>query len=607
MGQQLKDKPSVVWARKTPPPKDQPVFLWDSFDLEDQHADTISLPSYVELHAEEIRSRLLAFLCEAKSVESEGQTLEDSLRRDDGFSVWWVSFPSLKRPGQISIPIACKLIALEMIVGPHRLEKIRVISDDKSIATLILRSISNDPLPLGRTVDAIWRAFVHPIRALGSLLRYIAHTRAIPKNHPLFPEDSSHRIAFFDYLPHLRLQSNSESLYVSPYWADVPNLVARPFWYHIYPRNVDYRDIRSSFRFVDNVDTTGSGNHFLFLERTSFSAVLQVLRQMIRHRRVHTRFRPQLRRFALAGSGLHLWNVFEDEWDDSILGTTGMRHLLLLWSTESFVREMPTHSKIFYLMENQPWEVILNHFLEKYMKGPAFGFAHSTIRFWDLRYFSDPRENPFLDSHSHRPSPTRILLNGDLAKSLLIDNGFPETSLSVVEASRYNYLRSLEQQLEHNASDIVVLGDSDVRANNTLLEIFRKALTLHQVDRRVLVRSHPICPLTNKQLGPLVGNISTDSLLALLKSAAVVITTAGSSSSADSAALGIPTIVVLDAKELNNSPLRGKGITFEARNADELSLLLRSSNTFARQRPSLIFTLDSLYPRWSDEVASPDF
>lgn len=586
------------------PPADRPVFLWDSFDHQDQHPDTISLPSYVELHAEEVRSRLLAFLCEVKLVQADRQTLEDSLRFDDGFSMWWVTFPSLKRLGQQSIPIACRLIALEMIVGSTNLDNIKVASDDKTIATLILGTLGRRPMRAQWVVDEFWRSLVYPIRAAASLCRYIAHTRAIPKDYPSISENSSSRVAFFDYLPLSLHQPQKESSYISPYWGDVPDLVPQPFWYHIYPRNVDYRNITKSIRLVKWLDTIGPGNHLLFLKRIKFRDVLQVLRLMVRNRRVHVRFRTVLRQFSLADSNLRLWHVFEDEWDDSVLGTTGIRHLLLIWSADSFVRAMPSHPKIYYLMENQPWEVILNHLLKKYNKGPAIGFAHSTIRFWDLRYFSDPRDNPFRHPQNHRPFPDHILVNGDLAKSLLRDNCFPESALSVVEATRYNYLHSSVYNAESDAGDIVLLGDSDVRANSTLLEVFRKALTLHSFDRRIQIRSHPICPLTEKQLGPLAKHVSTESLLSLFRSAAVVVTTAGSSSSADSAALGIPTIVVLDAKELNNSPLRGKNITFDARTADELALLLRSPTTFERRQPALIFTLDPLYPRWSHQIAS---
>ena len=491
-----------------------------------------------------------------------------------------------------------------MIVGSSQIENVRVEADDEETATLIGSSLQTEVARFGRREHRLWRPLAHSFRALGSLLRYIVHTRALPKSYPSFPDNSSNSVAFFDYLSGSIQKIDGTSTYVSPHWGEVPGLVHGRSWYHVYPRNIDNQGLRNSLGFIQELNGLGTGDHHLFLKRIKVSDVINIVRQMVRQRRIHKKFQGQLRTFSSAGSRLHLWHVFEDEWDDSILGSTGIRHLLLLASADSFVSAMPAYRKIYYLMENQPWEIILCHLVKKYNKGAPIGVAHSTIRFWDLRYFADPRENPVAHPDVHRPSPAKVFVNGELARALLQENGFPSSSIFLVEASRYNYLHQAKQNARRAYGDIVLLGDFDERANTTLLSTFRDALLLNPINRRIRIRSHPICPLTGTQLGPLTGCVTEEPLLSLLQSAAIVITTSGSSGSAESVALGISTIIVLDPKSLNYSPLRGTGTTTDVRNANELAVFLRNPDAYKQRNPMSIFSVDSQYPRWNSEFAS---
>ena len=126
--------PLIVWARDAAPPVDTPVLLWSSFGFESQHPDSISLPKYIEQHAHEIRSQLLSFLSEVKFISDGSRTLEEALRTPEELSSWWLSFPSLKQWGKRqSIPIACRLIAIERIIGEDGMHETRVESDNEQL------------------------------------------------------------------------------------------------------------------------------------------------------------------------------------------------------------------------------------------------------------------------------------------------------------------------------------------------------------------------------------------------------------------------------------------------------------------------------------------
>jgi len=231
------------------------------------------------------------------------------------------------------------------------------------------------------------------------------------------------------------------------------------------------------------------------------------------------------------------------------------------------------------------------------------GVAHSTIRFWDLRYFSDASENKFINSLSRRPFPDHIFVNGEIGRRLLLENSYPENSISVVEALRYMYLQELRMSTQSSKEHVLLLGDFLGHANSVLVSVFKESIELLEQPPPIKVRSHPICPLTEEQLGGLISSVSLDGLSDLLQRASVVVTTAASSSAAESAALGIPTIVVLDARSLNYSPFRQTDNVYVVENANQLRTLLRDLKRLEARPSDTIFCLDPNYPRWQRELS----
>ena len=599
--------PLTVWARIDPPPTNLPVLLWSSFGFESQHPRSISLPNYVEQHAYEIRSQLLSFISEVKFVSDGVRTVEEALQTPEGLSSWWLSFPSLKHWGKKqSIPIACKLIAIERIVDKDALRHIQIESDSDRLQGLIKRVLLERYTVRFRIRRVLIRNVVLPIRALGSIARYLIHTRNQPVQLPTTTNAIGHRFAFFDYFAaHDPMQSN-HAPYTSPYWGEVPCIVDSPHWFHVYPKNVDRMGLRQTQQAISKLNQENGPEHTLFIKRLQAGDVSAICRTYIAQQRVHRRFRSRLRAFRPADSQIALWNVFEEEWDDSISGSTGIRNLVLLTTTNALVSSMPQFSTIFYLWENQSWELALIHCARRHGRGRLVGVAHSTIRFWDLRYFSDNSENFFSNPKSSRPFPDHILVNSEIGQELLLESGFPKRSISLVEALRYMYLHDLRNVPPKQNGYVLLLGDHLEHVNETLVSVFRKALQQLTRHQHVKIRSHPICQLTKNQLGELFSCVSPEGLSELLRGASVVVTSAASSSAADSVALGIPTIVVLDPQNLNYSPFRETKNVYAVENAEQLSDLLEHKEHLKSQAEETIFCLDPNYPRWRKELTPPD-
>lgn len=595
--------PTTVWASDQVPPAGEAVILWDSFTTDSLHPDSLSLPRFIENHANEIRDRLLSFLSDARLVEKGGVSLEASLNTAEGLSTWWLTFPALKQWGQRqTIPVACRFIALEMVVGSNELQNLNLMTDDRELRSIWKRVVINSYSFRYRLSGMCRRRIVHLSRGIGSAIRYWVLSRTLELDLHSSKGAKTDSIAIFDYLNSETFLSSRDP-YRSPYWGAFSDLVPAKAWFHIHPTNIGLTSVRKTQLLLQELDQESKQAHSLFLGRITINDLFALSRDLVRQVRVHKRFIKVQRCFRGAHSSLELWAVFEDEWDDSVLGSTAIRHLILLKTTDRLVRSMPTFNKIYYLMENQPWEIALTHSVRRHQKTELIGVAHSTIRFWDLRYFSDPKENPLCLNGTSKPGPHRILVNGEIGRDLLVENGFPVDSIGVVEALRYAYLEDLEPLATSHDKSVVLLGDFLEHANSSLIEIFKSAYSQLPNPPRLLIRSHPICPLTEEKLGSLAQHLTKQPLPDLLQSATMVVTTAASSSAAEAAALGIPTVVVLDRRSLNYSPFRSTMGVHTVDSAAELANLLSSTDSHQSKHVGSIFCLDAKYPRWRAEIA----
>ena len=86
---------------------------------------------------------------------------------------------------------------------------------------------------------------------------------------------------------------------------------------------------------------------------------------------------------------------------------------------------LPSQEKGFYLQENQGWEYSLISAWRSSNHGKnLFGIPHSTIRYWDLRYFFDKRSYNAGVSDCSLPLPDYIGVNGIRAKEMYTEFEF---------------------------------------------------------------------------------------------------------------------------------------------------------------------------------------
>jgi len=605
---------AVVWvgisADKWPT---QLTILWNAFKRPSDPNNVVSLPAFIEENDKVVRERVLKYLVTIKNAEIKNKTTFQHLTLASGYSYWWSTLIALKRwRNSGNIPFACKIVALEMLMELHNIRSINVESDEPELRSRILECIRRpEPstflsyfLGLKSLMIDLGCFLFHLVRALGSFAHYLYETRKVPKIEN--QSSLSKQMLFIDFYNASEPTNQGHQVITSTYWGGLPqwlqnNSTVQPDWLHNFPENIDNRKIRTATNTLKNRSDENFGSHSLLLFKPTRETIIESTRSYFLLIKKFWTLRAISKVKYEHSLGTNLWPLFKGEWRESLIGSTAIRHCLLIASVERFVRLMPKYEQIVYLMENQPWESPFIYSCTKHGQGRLFGVAHSTVRFWDLRYFQHQDEHS-VNSEADHPSPHIIVVNGSEAKSLLQDNRWlTDNQIVVAEALRYGYLSTLTRTRTIGKSDLphlVVLGDFLPSANTFLLTKLHESQKFTTTKFRMSLRSHPICKFNSDETRSFNDSITDVDLKTLLESADVVLTTANSSSAAESVSLGIPTILMVDPESLNYSPFRKTELAQFVTSAEELSLALIGFNDLVSSQIPDFFCLDDDYPRW---------
>ena len=341
--------------------------------------------------------------------------------------------------------------------------------------------------------------------------------------------------------------------------------------------------------------------HYLFESRLSLRIVIQTLKTYWRLVLSVPNSATMSRAFVPSDSKLDLWPLFVHEWDQSLLGTTAMRHCILISTIHSSLSTIPHCPIGMYLMENQPWEMALIDAWKANGHGQLIGVVNAPIRFWDLRHFVDRRSisKDGANRIRFRPTPDRIAVNSLISRTLLEKSGVSPEKIVDVEALMYQYLdRSVESD-EQRADDLLILGDFFTLPTNRLLNIVQESLLREQHIGKVWFKPHPFdsgpWPI-NESLGIVITN---DLLPDIFKKCSIVIAASSSTSSLEAYCANKNVISILDPTIMNYSPLRNLSDAVFVSNSSELSLELSKSHQRNTNRIDSLLHLNSDLKLWT--------
>lgn len=463
------------------------------------------------------------------------------------------------------------------------------------------------------SLRSVWKKLPPIFKAVIFLARYLIQRWPLRRveSQNWFSGESS--VFLFSYFIHLDREACISGRFYSRQWDVLPELLQhsgkRINWIHHFLFSQVVPDTGTGIRWVNtfNKDSRSQGLHSFLGSFLTVGTVAKALRQWLGLTLCLKRLNKSLEKTVLKHPMGWLWPLLRPHWQSSVYGTVAIQNLLWVQLFNRAMADLPKQRLGLYLCENQGWERAFIHCWKKHGHGHLIAVPHSTVRYWDLRYFDDPRVWVAKDSLA-QPLPDKIAVNGSAAWKAYQDANQPMKRLVEVEALRYLHLERLPHNEHSNTSTrgvhgeatrILVLGDIQRNATDSMLKMLESIAEFFQQGWALTLKPHPANLI---QLGdyPRLNITITDAPLEqLLPRFHVAIASIFTSAALEGYATGLPLVTLLDDRDFNFSPLRGEPGAVFVSTAEELKYALESmlSDDSSHRREDFFWT-DSDLPRW---------
>jgi len=570
------------------------IAYWRSYIAIDKNRE-VSIPKLVEDNADNFRFEYLSLIYEFGEAKINGKRVVEYLKIRRKFSYWWMTLLvekcNFSKSPQIDNVI--KLIAFQEWLNTKNYSQVTLTTENADLANAMRQ------LTLERDISFEWQNVKHKTTNKSLAIRIFDRLNYVLQAFiwliyhlisywPLKGigveewEKSKATTTFVSYLFNLVDDAAKKGRYESQYWTTLPELIAKneieTNWLHIYVKNKQLPTASSAGEMIKqfNQSHKGSQVHVTLHSFLSIGLIVSVLRDWYSLRRLQSHLAKTIQK----ESGF-LWPFFKNDFLLSLSGTVAIKNLLFLALFEKAMGGLKRQKKGFYLLENQGWEFGFIHaWRSASHSNELVGCPHSTIRYWDLRYFFDRRSfNGTADYNL--PLPDFIAVNGKIAKKMYLDAGYDKDQLIEVEALRYLYLEDVVNY-EINSSEsveekiVLVLGDYLKKNTDKQMKLLQIADQFNDNQIRYLVKPHPSCPINVKEYPDITMQVTDEPISKLLRKCSVVYTSNITSAAIDAYYAGKNVITILDPQHLNLSPLRRLGAISFVSDSKDLANKLKS-------------------------------
>ena len=593
-------------------PRSGTVVLWDGPARE---AGSISLTRYLDSRADEIRRRYLAWVHDLGGRRLLGRPLHAHFATRTG-SLWALS-PFVERSTwkQPSLEKILKVLAFEMLLRERGTTCVRYAGSDRALNRTLRAlcrqlSVSYDWLRMpgpGSRRSFLARAIPSIVRGLAAL-GYLYVTRLRLPRACEREQTSARRVLicapFFNHNADERRGSD----FTSQYWATLPRMLVESgrelCWLHLYYPHAQVPNARAAARTVQRIreESDWSGEHcFVEAYLTLAGMVALAARWCVIAVEGWLVGLALSLRFADAPRESY-WPLIRADWANAFHGPRAAVAIFYSACFDRALRSLAHCEEGIYLMEGQEWERALARAWHSHAHGRLAAVAHSTIRFWDLRYHCDPRQ--YADPCRERDAePDVVVMNGVVEREMYLATSATREELVDCEALRYlHVLACPPRPLQRGETvSLLVLGDFLPDSTRALLELVRAAVQRAAVRTTVMVKPHPNCPVAAFD-GWSSAPVLVDGRVSELASRAHLAVASNTTSAALDAYLGGCRVAVFDnLRGVNFSPLRGvSGAAFvhDPAQLGELIGDLAAGKRSLQPRAGEFFSIDPTLPRW---------
>ena len=609
-------QPLLVWDKHGEPQTDQQILLWNGYT---ETKNQRSILKSLEENSDQLRSNYLAFIRDLGQIHVHDKRVVEHLMIEKGFSLWWMSLLAEKGTLKSETPLNClKLLALNQILIKDEPALVKLISNNKSLGnslSLLCKSLNilfhwEKPFIFQSfSLNNIGKKLPHIIHAPIYLVRNICAHWSLRKSLNTNWLSGNNSTFFFSYFLNMDLNALKKGKFLSKYWGTLPDLIKKSGnnmnWIHHFMVSVDVPDTKTGIKYLKafNENSKNQGcNNFLFSFLT-FKIVIKTIimwfRTAVNIALIQSSFNKQVSKHIRGW----IWPIMREDWKSSVYGKTAIQNIIWAYLLDKAMSSLPQQKTGLYLCENQGWERAFIHYWKKYNHGEIIGFAHSMIRYWDLRYFDDLQTWQSKDALA-QPLPDKIALNGPAAfKAYCIANQ-PKNRLVEVEAIRYQHLGLLKRKSNSFSSNsdkkkLLVIGDYVTKTTHHVLRLLDCLEQSTLVKYEIIFKPHPAAQSSIDHYKKFKLQETALSLDKLIPKVDVILSTGNTTAVVEPLIAGIPVIVAIENDNFNFSPLRGeKGINF-IKSSKELKTVLETIDSASiMDFKNKYFWLDSALPRW---------
>jgi surface carbohydrate biosynthesis protein (TIGR04326 family) len=556
------------------------TILWSQYNLENS-IDQISIPEFIEKNASSLKTRYLAWIYDLGLAKISTSTVIKKLKIRENLSYWWMTplaekFNFSRSP---QITDAIRIMAFEewnrsaqiksmMLVtnNINLVESLQIYCRDKYIEFEWCRS--PDSVVKKSFKSKIYGIVPSRVKAIVWLLQYFTKRWSCRSIGISEWRNSKAKITFFSYFDYQIYNTTLEGGPESNYWGGLPRILQaankQSNWLHILADSSKLFGANSAQTLIKQLNNSNSSNqnHVLLDSFLSFRIFFKTIKDWCY-------IQNQLKKVEKVLSCTHsedlqIWPFFRNEYEKTSQGIRAIENILNLNLFEKACSLLPEQNIGVYLFEQQPWEFALISSWKSNKHKKLIGAQHTTVLFWDLRYFNDPKVYTDVGP-LHLPTPDKIGVNGPLSMTTLSNSGYLKSNLILTEALRYQYIEKYRGKIKTKNKNkfvtVLVLGDYSLKNTYQQIKILEQAIDLINFEPRIIMRPHPFCPMDIGDFNILEATKLT--LPELLVEVDMVYASASTSAAVDAYCMGVPVASVLEPEKLNLSPLRGiEGVSF---------------------------------------------
>jgi surface carbohydrate biosynthesis protein (TIGR04326 family) len=597
------------------------IYTWDGY-VENNYK--FSLFKTIEANDNYYKNKYLQWIYKFGQFNIKGKKLIDHLTFNDSLSYWWMTIFVEKNPWkQNTINDAIRLLALENILKINKPSTLKLVSDNNKLRTsikiickklgvkLICEKSNFKKTQSYSFYKKVYNFLPNFIRALLILFHYLKSRWNFRKStkKELFSENA---VFFCSYFFNLNQQKVEKGEYCSAYWGNIIDLLnkngLKSNWLQHYIPYYDIPNAKIAIKKSNqiNLNKNTQGVHFFLEENLSYKIIILVFRKYLFLFKKFLLLKKIRSAFTPDDSFVDFWPIMKDDWSETLIGPSAVFNLFNIELFDKLLAGASNQKKGIFLYENQSWEKAFIHSWRKYNHGKIIAVAHSTVRYWDLRYFDDIKTVNDLALNS-MPQADLVALNGRVSRESYISNGFPIEKIIDCEAIRFSFTNSIDANTKkefHNNKliRILILGDYLPASTNKLLNVVGEAFNSHFYKYHFTIKPHPnyIISSENFQINNL--KVIVDPLNKIMHNYDIVISGNSTSAAVDAYIFGLPIVILIDEKELNFSPLRNQvGVYFAYSPIDLFNYISKFNHYEVHLNKSKdFFYFNENLPKWNN-------